>query len=145
MIYETLLDVDPSHYIFNDNAKYALMLYDIFFLTDGTNNGYVTISDISQLSFGHAARMNPLGLKKLLYYIQEAAPLRLKGIHLINAPPAMELIMNMAKPFMKKEMIDLVNITYHLNKFNYNYLPATCIFDKCIIYSQWAHSDIAIK
>ncbi|XP_071570123.1 alpha-tocopherol transfer protein-like [Temnothorax nylanderi] len=63
----------------------------------------------SKLSFGHVARMSPLGLKKMLYYIQKASPIRLKGIHIINAPPAMELLMNTAKPFMKKEMMDIIH------------------------------------
>lgn len=95
-----------------------MMLCDIFFLTDGTTNGYTYIADVSKLLFGHVARMSPLGLKKILYYIQEAAPIRLKGIHIINAPPVMETLMNIIKPFMKKEMIDIVNITNRLIIFN---------------------------
>ncbi|XP_024888240.1 alpha-tocopherol transfer protein-like isoform X1 [Temnothorax curvispinosus] len=109
IIYGTYLDPDPSNYIFNDNAKYSTMLHDIYFLTDGTNNGYTYIVDASKLSFGHVARMSPLGLKKMLYYIQNAAPMRLKGIHVINAPSAMELFMNTAKPFMKKEIMDIIH------------------------------------
>ncbi|XP_071638280.1 alpha-tocopherol transfer protein-like [Temnothorax longispinosus] len=105
----TYLDPDPSNYIFNDNAKYSTMLHDIYFLTDGTNNGYTYIVDASKLSFGHVARMSPLGMKKMLYYIQNAAPMRLKGIHVINAPSAMELLMNTAKPFMKKEIMDIIH------------------------------------
>lgn len=121
MIYGTFLDLDPSHYNFNDSMKYILMLYDMYFLTDGTNKGYSCIADVSKLSFGHITRMSPLGFKESLYYIQEAAPMRLKGIHIINAPPAMELLMNMAKPFMKKEMIDLVmSQIVQLNYINSN-------------------------
>lgn len=109
IMYGAFLDSDASHFVYNDNVKYFLMVTDIWFLTEGTNNGYVYFADASGLSFGHLARVNPLGLKKYLYYIQEAAPIRLMGIHFINAPPAMELLMNMMKPFMKKEMIDMIH------------------------------------
>lgn len=86
------------------------MVCDVWLLTEDTDNGYIYFADASGLSFGHIARTSPLGLKKYLYYIQEAAPIRLVEIHVINAPPAMELLMNMVKPFMKKEMIDMVNV-----------------------------------
>lgn len=109
-MYGAFLDTDASYFVYNDNVKYFLMVCDLWLLTEGTNNGYIYFADASGLSFGHLARINPMGLKKYLYYIQEAAPIRLKGIHFINAPPAMEILMNMMRPFMKKEMIDMVNI-----------------------------------
>lgn len=115
-MYGAFLDTDPSRFVYNDNVKYFLMVCDVWLLTEGTNNGYIYFADASGLSFGHIARISPLGLKKYLYYIQEAAPIRLMGIHFINAPPAMELLMNMMKPFMKKEMIDMVNIKIRINQ-----------------------------
>lgn len=111
MMYGTFLNADPSHYNFDALTKYCLMLYDILFLSEGTNNGCIYITDADKLSFGHVARISPLAAKKALYYVQEAMPVRLKEIHVINVPPAMELLMNIVKPFMKKEMIDMVNIT----------------------------------
>jgi len=122
IMYGTLLDADPSRYIYNDIVKYSLMVCDVWFLTEGTNNGYIYFTDASKLSFGHIARINPLGLKKYLYYIQEAAPIRLVGIHIINAPPAMELLMNMIKPFMKKEMIDMIHFHSSLKSAS-EYIP----------------------
>ncbi|KAL0129294.1 hypothetical protein PUN28_004180 [Cardiocondyla obscurior] len=110
IIYGKLVNTDSSHYVFTAHLKYSMMLLDLCFLMDGTNNGYTFIADGSKISFGHATRMNPLLLKKSLHYIQEAAPIRLKGLHYINVSPAAEFIMNLAKPFMKKEIIDLVDI-----------------------------------
>ncbi|XP_025997247.1 alpha-tocopherol transfer protein-like isoform X2 [Solenopsis invicta] len=107
MIYRTFLDADPSHYIFKNDVKYGLMLLDMSFLMDGTNNGYVLICDASKLSFGHVIRMNPLEVKKCFYYIQEAAPVRLKAMHIINTPFAMRLFMRIAKPFIKQELMDM--------------------------------------
>lgn len=115
IMYGAFLDADSSRFVYNDNVKYFLMVCDVWLLTEGTNNGYIYFADASGLSFGHIARISPLGLKKYLYYIQEAAPIRLMGIHFINAPPAMELLMNMMKPFMKKEMIDMIHFHSSLN------------------------------
>ncbi|XP_039315648.1 alpha-tocopherol transfer protein-like isoform X2 [Solenopsis invicta] len=109
LMYATLLDGDPSHFNLNATIKYILMLSDIIYLTDGTNNGYVFIGNADKLSFGHIAKIRPLATKIALDYIQEAMPVRLKDLHVINAPPAMELLMNIAKPFMKKEMIDMIH------------------------------------
>ncbi|XP_012529319.1 alpha-tocopherol transfer protein-like [Monomorium pharaonis] len=109
LVYGTFLDADPSHFVLNDVIKYSMMVADLYFLMHGTNNGYSIIIDMSKLSFGHIARINPLAVKKSLFYIQEAAPLRLKAVHIMNAPPAMELLLNIAKPFMKKELLDMLH------------------------------------
>ncbi|XP_011706520.1 PREDICTED: alpha-tocopherol transfer protein-like, partial [Wasmannia auropunctata] len=104
------LDSDPSLYDLNDTCKYFLMLCDVYFLMDGTTNGYVIFFDASNLSFGHITRMNPFGFKKYLYYIQEASPFPIiKEIHIINAPTIFELVMNMIKPFLKKELLDVTH------------------------------------
>ncbi|KAL6256813.1 hypothetical protein P5V15_011753 [Pogonomyrmex californicus] len=109
IVYGTLLNADPSLYVYNDSVKLNMMLNDVWLLTEGTTNGYIFLSDVSKLSFGHIARMNPLSLKKLLHYIQEAVPIRLIEMHILNAPSAMEVLMNMTKPFMTKKMIDMIH------------------------------------
>ncbi|XP_036147057.1 alpha-tocopherol transfer protein-like [Monomorium pharaonis] len=122
IIYGTLLDPDPSHYVFNDVTKYNEMVSDICFLRDGTNNGYIFIGDVSKISFGHVKQINLSLAKKHLDYVQEAAPLRLKGIHFINVPSAMELLMNIIKPFMKKELINLIHFHSSLESIS-KYVP----------------------
>ncbi|XP_011706562.1 PREDICTED: alpha-tocopherol transfer protein-like [Wasmannia auropunctata] len=106
-VYGTYLE-DPTLYDFNDTSKYYLMLTDIYFLVDGTTNGHIFFFDASNLSFGHFTRMNPFGFKKYLYYLQEAAPFHIKEIHIINTSSVLELVLNMIKPFMKKELLDVM-------------------------------------
>ncbi|XP_039315649.1 alpha-tocopherol transfer protein-like [Solenopsis invicta] len=122
MVYTQLLDDDPSHYNLNAVIKYFFMLCDIHFLTNDTNNGLVFIGNADKLSFGHVARISPLAAKKALYYVQEAMPVRLKEIHVINVPPAMELLMNIVKPFMKKEMINMIHFHSSLESLS-KYIP----------------------
>ncbi|XP_018371129.1 PREDICTED: alpha-tocopherol transfer protein-like [Trachymyrmex cornetzi] len=125
MVFSTLLDSDPSFFDSNNCGKYSMMLCDIHLLTNGTNDGYIFIVDVSKLSFGHVMRMNPLAMKKCLYYFQEAIPIRLKAIHILNATPAMELCINIAKPFMKNELIDIIR--FHSLESISEYIPVDAL------------------
>lgn len=104
-----LLDADPSHYVFSDSVKYFYMEGDLVLLRNLNAKGWVFVGDCSGVSLGHMGRLSPLGLKKLVCYVQDALPIRLKGIHWINAPSVMEMIVNMAKPFMSKEFWSLIH------------------------------------
>lgn len=75
----------------------------------GTSEGLVIIMDASGLSFGHIARLNLMNVKKILYYVQEAIPVRLKAIHIFNTVPIIDTLLNMIKPFAKAELLKLVS------------------------------------
>lgn len=82
----------------------------------GTSQGQVIVIDASGLSFGHLARVNLMSIKKILYYVQEAIPIRLKSIHIFNTVPVVDTLFNMIKPFAKAELLKLVSqyvIRYH--------------------------------
>lgn len=84
------------------------MASDLIGLKNGTCDGYIFVGDSANVSLGHVGRISPMGMKKLVMYVQEGIPVRLKGIHFINTPSVMDVIMNMAKPFMKKELWNMV-------------------------------------
>ncbi|XP_018393542.1 PREDICTED: alpha-tocopherol transfer protein-like [Cyphomyrmex costatus] len=122
MIFFSLLDSDPSSYNLDYSFKYTTMLTDVHFLMDGTNNGFVFVIDGSKFSVGHIIRFNPLVLKKCVYYVQEAAPMSIKAIHIINSLPAMEMLMKLVKPFMKKELVDAIYFHSSLESLS-KYIP----------------------
>lgn len=103
-----LLDTDPANYCYNDNMKDLCMCMDLWMYEEGTTNGHVICFDTAGVTVGHAARLNPMGLKKFLLYLQEGLPVRLKGLHFLNTSPVMDIILNMMKPFMKKNLLDMV-------------------------------------
>ncbi|XP_015435212.1 PREDICTED: uncharacterized protein LOC107190840 [Dufourea novaeangliae] len=109
ILYGRLLDYEPSHYIYNDGMKFLSMIVDLWLYIGGTTPGHVILFDMKNVVFGHAARLSPMGLKKYLYYLQEALPVRLKGFHFMNITPVMDVILNMMKPFMKKELLDMLH------------------------------------
>ncbi|KAG5336585.1 TTPAL protein, partial [Acromyrmex charruanus] len=82
--------------------------------TEGTCNGHILILDMKNMSLGHVARINPMTLKKFFYYLQDGLPVRLKAFHVINVSPVVDIIFNMSKPFIKKQLLDM----FHLHTTN---------------------------
>lgn len=109
MTYGRFLDSDPSKYNQNECIKYLFMTCEVQNLVNGTSNGQIMILDATDLSFGHATQINITILKKILFYIQEAAPVRLKAIHILNTVSLVDMILNIAKPFVKAELLKLVS------------------------------------
>lgn len=110
IIYGRLLDSDLSHFVYNDVIKLLNMVIDLWLYTQGTCNGHVILFDMKNVSFGHVGRLSPMGLKKFIYYLQDSLPVRLKGFHFMNASPVIDVILNMMRPFMKKQLMDMVRL-----------------------------------
>lgn len=110
-----LLDTDPSNYVYFDHMRYVCMCLDLWMYQEGTTNGHVIIFDTAGSTFGHAIKMSMSGAKKFLHYVQEGLPIRLKSLHMINTNSIMETMLNMMKPFMKKELVNMV-----MMKFGHN-------------------------
>lgn len=116
LIYSRLINYEPSRFVFTDSMKFFSMVMDLWLYTEGTAEGHVIIIDMEGVTFAHAGRLSPIAIKKYLYYLQEAIPIRLKGLHFINTNAVMDIILAMMKPFMKKELMDVVRTIYFYNK-----------------------------
>jgi len=114
IIFGRLLDSEPSHFVYNDAMKLLNMVIDLWLYTEGTSSGHVILFDMKNVSFGHVGRLSPMALKKFLYYLQDGLPVRLKGFHFMNASPVIDVILNMMKPFMKKQLMDM----FHMHTTN---------------------------
>ncbi|XP_018337421.1 PREDICTED: alpha-tocopherol transfer protein-like [Trachymyrmex septentrionalis] len=114
IIYGRLIDSEPSYFVHSDVVKLLFMTIDLWLYTEGTCNGHILIVDMKNVSLGHVARLSPVTLKKFFYYLQEGLPVRLKGFHLTNVSPVVDIIFNMIKPFMKKQLLDM----FHMHSTN---------------------------
>lgn len=103
-----MLDLDFSHFVFNDTIKTGNMIYDEYVWTHNLTSGHVYIADAAGLTISFVGRLNPVALKKFAYYVQEALPTRLKAVHVINTSAIVDIVYNMTKPFLKQEIQDLV-------------------------------------
>jgi len=122
MTFSKFLDPNPSKFDFFESTKHILLTCEVQTVIHGTSQGLVVILDATGLTFSHVASMNITGLKKVLYYIQEAVPVRLKALHVLNTIPIVDTFFNMLKPFMKKELINLVHFHSNMETVK-KYLP----------------------
>ncbi|XP_044740731.1 alpha-tocopherol transfer protein-like [Chrysoperla carnea] len=117
VIFAKLAIGDPNRYVYTDGCKLFSMVCDLWLLEEGTALGHVIVFDMDGVVLGHVARLGLMAMKKFLYYLQEALPFRLKGLHFINAVPFMDKILALMKPFMKKELMDVLYTHTKLDEF----------------------------
>lgn len=50
-------------------------------------------------------------LRKFFTYVQEAMPVRMRAIHVLNTEPVLDKLMLLIRPFMDKKFYDMVSST----------------------------------
>ncbi|KAH8232164.1 hypothetical protein KR032_001145 [Drosophila birchii] len=122
VIMAKLDDLNASNYNYADCMKLYCMVFDYWMYEDGIQPGHVIVIDLKGTSLGHVARIGLLQMKKFLFYLQEAAAIRLIGFHFINIVPFMDKILALMTPFMKKELTSVLHMHSDLNEF-YKFVP----------------------
>lgn len=127
IIFHSLQKYESSKYNFSDGVKLLVMAVDACLLVEGTSPGYIFLFDMKGVKLGHLARLSLSLLRKFFQYIQEGNPIRLKGIHVVNTLPIIDKIMFMIKPFMNKELLELVH--FHSSDMSevQKYLHKSCL------------------
>lgn len=127
VLYSRLTDCNPEHYNFNTQTKLFDMTSSLLLAQEGTHAGHILIVDLQGVVLGHLLRIGIMGVKKYMYFLQEALPVRLKGFHFVNCVSFMDKILAMMKPFMKKELMDILFL--HQNGFDslYEHVPKDCL------------------
>ncbi|XP_068623897.1 clavesin-1-like [Battus philenor] len=108
--YTRLMDTDPKNFNFGSCIKMVLMMLDIWQYEQGTWPGFTLVIDFEKVSLGHIAKLDLMNIQHLLYYLQEAMLVKLKGFHFINAPSFIDKLLMMMKPFMKKELMEVFHV-----------------------------------
>lgn len=73
------------------------------------NDGDVPIFDMSGFSYRHLTKLSLSTLRCYMKFTQEAFPVRLKQIHLINVSPVLNKVLMVLRPFMKSSVSQLLN------------------------------------
>lgn len=127
VIFSKLLNTDPDKYNFSNQIRNWDMSAIRNLNIKGTSNGLIMVADLKGIAFGHVTKLNIITMKKFMYYLQvsdskslkigyilwflqEAMPIRIKGLHFINIVPFMDKILALMKPFMKKELMSMVGL-----------------------------------
>lgn len=129
ILYCKLIDPDPAKYNHANQVNLFDMIVTLELFLNGPSEGHVFVIDMENIVFGHMARLNLMVLKKFFMYLQEGLPVRLKGFYFINAVSFMDKIMALIKPFMKKELMQMLYIysqSGDLQNF-YEFVPKVCL------------------
>lgn len=84
--------------------------------------GDVYILDATVATPSHFSKFTPALVKKFLVCVQEAYPVKLKEVHVINVSPLVDTIVNFVKPFLKEKIRNRIYVHGSLEKL-YEYVP----------------------
>ncbi|XP_065356436.1 alpha-tocopherol transfer protein-like [Calliphora vicina] len=90
-------------------------------------NGVVYIVDLQGLSFSQALQHTPYRNKRVLDYIQNNIPLRVKGFHVVNQPKIFEPIFAAIKLFFNSKYAERIQLHGSNYKSLHRYVSAECL------------------
>lgn len=106
-----------------DGMKLALMLGDVRLAEEKVGvAGDVYILDASVATPTHFAKFTPTLVKKFLVCVQEAYPVKLKEVHVINLSPLVDTIVTFVKPFLKEKIRGRIHLHSSLEDL-YKFVP----------------------
>ncbi|KAI5722460.1 hypothetical protein M8J76_008718 [Diaphorina citri] len=101
---------DASQLHLDSAIKLLFMHLDSFLLAHPLVPGIIFMFDMQGTSLSHLTRINLSLVRKYLTYVQEAMPLRLKEIRIINVNNVISHIMNLIKPFIHKNHLQYIKL-----------------------------------
>ncbi|XP_050679411.1 alpha-tocopherol transfer protein-like isoform X2 [Leptidea sinapis] len=123
IFFAKLVNHDPKYYHFQETIKALFLVIDVWQYEEGTSPGLHLVLDYQGVTLRHLANLDLLNLQRFFYVLQEGILLKLKGFHFINAPPFVDKVLTLSKPFMKKELLDKLKIFTAGSKDLEKYLP----------------------
>ncbi|XP_028158175.1 alpha-tocopherol transfer protein-like isoform X2 [Ostrinia furnacalis] len=82
----------------------------------------IVIMDVKDISLKILTKFNLSIARTLSKYQQDAIPIRLKQVHVVNAPSFIDKVYGLVKPFLKQGMTDMIHFHAPKSETLYNYL-----------------------
>ncbi|XP_026313567.1 uncharacterized protein LOC113225465 [Hyposmocoma kahamanoa] len=103
----------------------------------GPQPGYIFLFDMQGVKLGHLTRVSlsfqkekQRSLRKFFTYIQEALPVRMKEIHVLNTEPILDKLLLLIRPFMDKKFFDMIKFHHkdeNLENFYETVIPRSAL------------------
>ncbi|CRK90535.1 CLUMA_CG004239, isoform A [Clunio marinus] len=109
-----LIDHDPEKFDFDNIIKCFFLAADSRFsiidhdLPFNINEGDVAIFDMTGFSYRHITKLSLGTIRCYMKFTQEAFPVRIKQIHLINVSSVLSKVLMILRPFMKASVSELL-------------------------------------
>nr|XP_018910063.1 PREDICTED: alpha-tocopherol transfer protein-like isoform X1 [Bemisia tabaci] len=111
-VYVTRLrDTNPDNFNLADYSKMFFMMHDTRMRTEDIPAGDVPILDMEGFSFKHLTKLifNFGTLKKYLLYNQEAHPVKLMQVHIVNTNGLLHKAFSLVKPLLNPHVKDMLH------------------------------------
>jgi hypothetical protein len=95
----------------------------------------IYVYDLQHLTIAHILQCTPLTLKQMLLLFEKSLPVRLKAIHIINAPSAFMSIFNVIKSMLTEKVKERVGSTL-FKTLSHKFLKSTLLHRFSFI-AQW--------
>ncbi|KAH8414763.1 hypothetical protein KR215_002703, partial [Drosophila sulfurigaster] len=115
LLFYRLIDYDADKFNFTASIKVFFMVADCRFATETEgrlSDGEIPIFDMAGYTLRHLTKTALSALRVYMKFVQEAHPVRLKEIHVINCPSYLDKVLTVVKPFIKSEVFKLIH--FHL-------------------------------
>lgn len=122
-----LEDTRAEKYIMDDAMKMYIMMLEHAFYTQGCSTGTILLFDANGLRLSHLMRISISSVRKFMEYVQEALPVRMKGIYVVNGVWFMNKVLAILKPFMKQEIYEMIHIYSGDISELYSTIPPKCL------------------
>ncbi|KAI9578959.1 alpha-tocopherol transfer protein-like [Glossina fuscipes] len=90
-------------------------------------NGAVVIFDMDGLSLQQTWQFTPAFAKRLIDWLQDSIPLRVKAIHIVNQPKIFNVVFSLFKPFLREKLSSRIIFHGTDRESLHNYMLPECL------------------
>jgi hypothetical protein len=90
-------------------------------------NGAVVIFDMDGLSLQQAWQFTPPFAKRIVDWLQDSVPLRVKAIHIVNQPKIFNMVFSLFKPFLKEKLRNRIHFHGNDRESLHKHLSQKCL------------------
>ncbi|CAK1541419.1 unnamed protein product [Leptosia nina] len=110
VLYSQVLNSDPNEFNVENNIRALLMCIDLWQYETGSWSGLEVVLNFKGYGIGHMPKIDIRNVQQILHYLQEAIPLKLKKLHLVNAPSFFDRLLSIMRPFINNEILNIVEV-----------------------------------
>lgn len=120
-----LVDSNPDKMDFNDVIKAFYMASDVRLVTteEVWADGEVPVFDMTNVTLRHITKVVFSSLRLFMKYSQEAHPVIVQQIHIVNCSSLVNRVMWLIKPFLKAEVAERIQTHLPGSDTLYKFIP----------------------
>ncbi|KAJ8950112.1 hypothetical protein NQ318_017837 [Aromia moschata] len=89
--------------------------------------GAVVIFDMDGLSLSQTTKFTPSFAKRIVDWLQDSVPLRIKNIHIVNQPYIFKIVFSLFKPFLREKLRSRIIFHGTDRKSLHQYMDPKCL------------------